>query len=92
MGKTGRGREGGVTRLALANAVYFKSSWQYLFRKGATMRGPFHVKGHRRVELAARLKAVCGRERGRHGSRGSDGGGGWGADVAGGGIAGGGEG
>jgi len=33
------------TRLALANALHFKASWERPFREGATRDAPFHVAG-----------------------------------------------
>ncbi|MBN1658994.1 MAG: serpin family protein [Anaerolineae bacterium] len=34
-----------LTRLVLANAIYFNASWAYPFEEGATTDGPFHLPG-----------------------------------------------
>ena len=41
----------GVTRLVLANAIYFKGEWEHPFRDGATANAPFFVQGKDKVEV-----------------------------------------
>jgi len=49
-----------LTRLVLANAVYFKAAWANPFAKGGTANQPFHLSGNRdcNVPLMHHLDAV----------------------------------
>jgi len=40
-----------LTRLVLANAIYFNAAWQHPFNKGATADGPFHLLDGRQVSV-----------------------------------------
>jgi serpin B len=39
-----------MTRMVLANAIYFKGTWTKQFEKGETLNQPFHLSGVRQVE------------------------------------------
>jgi serine protease inhibitor len=39
-----------MTRMVLANAIYFKATWLKQFEKGQTQNQPFHVSGARQVD------------------------------------------